>query len=97
MQNLARRCLQVGTCLGEILVPPLEEARVDDPAARQGEIGFDRIQLPIGFRQRGGIAPENRAFVEQPGPLDSLVHADDRLAQTGDPPGCHIVPGRIGQ
>ena len=36
--------------------------------------------FPDRVGQRAGVAVEHGAFAEQPGPFDSLVHADDRLA-----------------
>jgi hypothetical protein len=52
---------------------------MNDPAAGQGQIGLDGVQFPVSYRQRAGIASEDGTFVQQPGPLDSLVRAHRRL------------------
>jgi hypothetical protein len=43
---------------------------MNDPTTSQGEVGLDRVQLPLGYRQCARIATEDRPFVEQPGPFD---------------------------
>jgi hypothetical protein len=49
-----------------VLVPLLKETRVHDPAAGQGEIGFDRVQRPVSFGQRAGLAPKTARWYSNP-------------------------------
>jgi hypothetical protein len=60
---------------------------MNDPATGQREIGFDRVQLPVSFGQCADVAIEDGAFVKQPGPFNSLVHAQTVLALSRNPPG----------
>jgi hypothetical protein len=61
-------------------VPLLQEARVDDPAAGQGQVSFHGIQLPVCCRQRVGVATEDGTLVQQPGSLDPVLRAHRCLA-----------------
>jgi hypothetical protein len=41
-----------------VLTSPLKESPMNDPAAGQGQIGLDRVQLPTRYCQHAGIAAE---------------------------------------
>ena len=46
-----------------------------EPAARQREIGFHRVEFPVGLRQRPGVATEDSSLIQQAGLFDSVIHA----------------------
>lgn len=58
--------------LARVLVLLRDVPGVHDPAAGQGEIGLDRVQVPFGRRQRAAVATHDGAFIEQSRPLDPI-------------------------
>ena len=69
--------------LVRVLIWLLQESRVNDPATGQGQIGLDRVQVPVGCRQGAPVAAEDSALVEQPGLLESFLRAHRRLPLPG--------------
>jgi hypothetical protein len=41
----------------------------------QGQIGLDRIQFLVGYRQHTDIGTDDGPLIQQPGPFDSLICA----------------------
>ena len=52
---------------------------MEDSAAGKGEVSLDRIQLPLRGLQSAGVAAEDGALVEPPGPFDPFVRAHHHL------------------
>ncbi|HMD25197.1 MAG TPA: hypothetical protein VKH61_13935 [Streptosporangiaceae bacterium] len=62
-----------------VLVQLPEESRVNDPAARQGEIGLYPVQFAVRGRQRAHVAVEDCALVKQSGAFNPVFRAHRRL------------------
>lgn len=82
--------IRVAGGLTGIVIGQQQEARVDDPATRQGVPGLDPVQLPVSFGQDGAISAENGLLVQVPGLFHRMIHAGDRTGSLqalggGDP------------